>query len=412
MNLYPYQKKIFDEAISRIQTTNRLLLSIPTGAGKTVIFCHLIKELKKKTLIVAHTKELIYQCERTMKKLGITDATVRSIQSCSRSLDSVDGFDFLIIDECHRSGAKSYLKLIDRFSNKKILGVTATPFRHDGQKLKGIFGEIYSPLNLIDMINAGLLCDFQGYRVTTNISLKGISTKNGDFMESRLAPVINVKNRNEIIVKNYKKIAPASKAICFAVNIDHCDSLASEFKNNNISCASIHGNIPKVRRRRILEDFSSGKISVLTSCQILTEGFDEPSINCLLMARPTCSKILYTQMIGRGSRLFPGKKLCKVIEFTDNEYDVCSLEDLAGNSNKRFKIRQGERLSSYGKRLHEFLAECHDTIINPMSVISKSIWDRPATPWQREYLKTLNIYFLEPLTEISANQLITQATNG
>lgn len=412
MNLYPYQEKIFNNALNELKNRNSLMIVVPTGGGKTVIFSHLVKALGLKTLIIAHTRELIDQCKRTLDKVGVENVDVCSIQKCYKNLDKINGYDFLVIDECHRSCSFSYLQLIEKFKNKKLLGVTATPFRSDGQWLIDIYGNKISPLNLMDMIEANLLCDFEGYRVRTNSSLKGISHVRGDFTSNKLASVINVKNRNELIVKEYTKLAFGEKALCFAVNIAHANELTAEFNRNGISAAAVHGGLTKHRRDEYIGKFREGLIQVLVTCQILTEGFDEPSITCLLMARPTISKVLYMQMIGRGSRLYPGKKVCKVIEFTDNQYDVCDLEDLVNSSSKRLPYEQKETLREYNRRAKEFLSETQNTIVEQFKIVPKAVYERPATPWQISFLKKLEIAFQEPLSEMQANHLIKGMTNA
>jgi ATP-dependent helicase IRC3 len=421
MKLRPYQEKVISDAISGFKETNRQLIVLPTGSGKTVVFSHIVQKLNRKTLIVAHTKELIEQSERTLKTIvKNVPYKVMSIQKASVHLSrgklKNQGYEFLIIDECHRSGALSYQNLIERLSqegNLKILGTTATPFRSDGQRMKDIFGEPICSFTMIDMIKEGFLCDYEGYRVRTDCSLKGISTQKGDFISARLAPIINVKNRNELIVNEWKKIASECKTLCFTANIAHAEDLAKSFRDKGITCEAVHGELSKTRRQSILKDFKEGIITVITNCQILTEGFDEPSITCLLMARPTTSKVLYIQMIGRGSRTFPGKSLCKVIEFTDNEYDVCSIEDIFEANAKKYKIRHGERLSDYGIRVEkELLNETDHTVIEKMDVfIPKNIYEKPASVWQRQYLSEKQVVFSEPLTEFVANQLIIGISN-
>lgn len=412
MNLYPYQQKIVDEVLSNFKRVNKQMIVVPTGGGKTVIFCRIAQILGLKTIVLAHTKELVYQCQKTARMMHVEDMDVTTVQSVSRRTDALGAYDLLIVDECHRGGSKSYLKCINEFKEKKVIGVTATPFRTDQTKLLEIFGEKIQPLTLLDMINADLLCDFEGFRVRTNVSLRGISTKNGDFSADKLASVINVKNRNELIVREFKNLAQGLKTLCFAASLKHGEELVKEFQKAGISCASCHGELPKKARKQILLDFKTDKIQVLINCQLLTEGFDEPSIRCLLMARPTQSKILYTQMIGRGARKFPDKKICKVIEFTDNDYDVSSLEDLISPLAIRKPIQQGETLSRYGSRIKEFLEECNQTFVDSMVVVPKSIYEKGATPWQRSFLLKTKIKHQEPLTEFVANQLIVQAVNG
>lgn len=412
MKLYPYQQKIFDEAVLKFKETNRMMIVIPTGGGKTVVFCSLCKKFGVKSLIVAHTKELISQCENTLRKMNIKNADVMTIQKLHYYQYSVDDYEFLIIDECHRSASPSYVKLIEKFHQKKLLGVTATPFRSDGKWLFDLFGEKISPLSLVDMIKDGLLSDFEGYRVKTNVSLKGVNTKEGDFLSSRLSSAINVRNRNEIIVNEYKKISPGEKALCFAASILHSQEIAKEFTRQGIPCASVNGELTKKQRSEYIQSFKNGDLKVLVSCQILTEGFDEPSITCLLMARPTLSKVLYMQMIGRGSRLYPGKNVCKVIEFTDNDYDVTSLEELISSAIKKTNILHGERISDYENRVKPLLDEAEKTFTEKYSVTRPNITQKLASEWQRKFLSQLGIKCHAKLTEFDANILIKEKVNG
>lgn len=413
IELRPYQIKAIEDAVFGLKTSKKQLVVLPTGAGKTIVLAEIIKRLNKKTLIIAHSREILSQIKKSIKKMNVkVDVIVRSIQSFnSQDISECNlNIELVLVDECHRSCAKSYKKIIDYFCKKKgalLCGFTATPFRTDGQSIYEIFGFPDNKISLIDLIEEGFLCDFRGYRVKTNTSLKGISTKKGDFIESRLSAVINVKNRNELIVNEYLKIAPKEKTLVFCANISHAQELKKEFHSKNISCACVHGKMNKNERDEILHKFKSGEIQVVTNCQILTEGFDEPSITCLVMARPTTSKVLYMQMIGRGSRIFLDKNHCKVIEFTDNDYDVCHLECLIDSKISKFTVERGQSLLKRSKEAFLLLQEGKETIVENIEFIKpKSIYERPATPWQRQILKQLNIKHEEPLSEFMANQYI------
>lgn len=186
--------------------------------------------------------------------------------------------------------------------------------------------------------------------------------------------------------------------------------MRNEFLDRGISCEVVHGKMNSSLRAETLKKFSTGEISVLTNCNLLTEGYDEPSVGVLLMARPTCSKTLYVQMIGRGLRKFENKTTCKVIEFTDNDFDVCSLEDLLQTPQKRICINNSESLKAYNKRVENVLLEGSvETVILPHNLILKtSFSNRLASPWQICELKRRNIEFVEPLFEITANYLLNK----
>ncbi len=414
MKLYDFQEKIVEHALYKFKTHKRQMIVVPTGGGKTVIFAYIIKTLDVKSLVIAHTKELISQAKQTLLKIGCVNTDVLSVPKANSLLKNgkLSSYKFMIIDECHRAYSLSYQKIIDFQTDALILGVTATPFRTDGNKLKEIFSQHTHSLSLTEMIRRGLLVDFEGYRVQTKISLDGVNQNKKDFREDSLGAVINVSNRNELIVREYKKLAPGEKALCFAANIKHSIELAHKFNEEGIIARSLSGKINKKERNNIIKEFKTGQIQVLVNCKILTEGFDEPSITCLIMARPTCSKLLFTQMIGRGSRKFPGKQFCKIIEFTDNDFDVTSLDSLIKEAPKTIKLNHGERFSEFAHRVKKYMESTDYTITEQMTVIPPSIYEQPASQWQLNYLRNKKIKFFLPLTERLANQLITDITNG
>lgn len=296
--LRPYQQQALDSIIKEFETKNKQLCVLPTGSGKTVLFSHLIEKLKLKTLIIAHTTELIDQIHSTIQKECFLmkseiynwpcklkkDVIVCSFQSAIRESTlqrlSTNDFDLLIIDECHRSASNGYRQIIDRlgFAHKKLLGFTATPFRTDGQSIYSIFGFPSFTKSIIEMIHEGYLVDYLGYKVSTNVSIHGISKQKGDFVSTKLESVINVKNRNQLIVKEYFKIAPNEKALAFCTSVKHAYDLKKEFLENGISCEAIEGKMDKELRKEVLSKFKEGRIKVITNFNVLTEGFDEPSI--------------------------------------------------------------------------------------------------------------------------------------
>ena len=183
--------------------------------------------------------------------------------------------------------------------------------------------------NIMEMIEAGFLSDIKGWRIKTNIELKGIRIQRGDFNSKQLSSIINTENRNELICDAFKKLLSGKKSILFCTDIQHCESLSKTFNNNGLRCKSIHGNLTREEQRIRLQEFKHGKTNILTSCQLLTEGFDEPSIEAIMLCRPTKSPGLYIQMVGRGLRIHPGKDKCYVVDVTDNAHDICAFPTLS-----------------------------------------------------------------------------------
>ncbi len=339
----------------RAKGITRQLISLPTGTGKTVIFALLAKSINTKTLIIAHTEELINQAKEKLKVIwpevspGIVEAganemdsqvVIASIQTASRikrlgELNQQD-FDLLIIDEAHHAAAASYERLVrelgffDEDPSKLLVGVTATPKRGDGIGLGSIFQEIVFERSISTMIRAGYLAPLVGKQVYTKVDLGGINVRAGDFVTSELARAVNTTGRNQLIIDNHKTYGgDRGKTLAFCVDVQHAKDLATAFNEEGIPALAVYGDMDKAERARALQDFKEGKYLVLCNCLLLTEGFDEPAIDCVIMARPTKSSSLFTQMVGRGTRTYPTKRDCLVLDFCDNSTrnDLCTYKN-------------------------------------------------------------------------------------
>jgi ATP-dependent helicase IRC3 len=351
--LRDYQLECLDTVLNESKAgIRRQLISLPTGSGKTVVMSAIAREINKKTLVLAHREELITQAVDKFRlvwpqvKIGVCMAArdeidnqvvVGSVQSCSRPkrLERLmaQGFDVMMIDEAHHSPADSYQSIINSLgfasTDKLLIGVTATPQRSDKIGLGETFQKIVFSRSIGTMIKAGYLSPVIGRKILTSFALKGIRSSNGDFALSDLAEAVNTGERNDFIVDRFKHYAPERKAIAFCVDVEHCKDLAQSFIKQGIAAAAVWGDMPSEDRAQTLADLKSGKIQVATSCGVLTEGFDEPSIDAVVMARPTKSPGLYIQSVGRGLRLWPGKQNCLVLDFTDRSNYLDSLMSLS-----------------------------------------------------------------------------------
>ena len=342
----------------------RPLACLPTGTGKTILFGAVAKDRNTKTLVLAHRDELLNQA---IEKIGLiwpeasfgrvkadendfqAQVVCASVQTLARPnrLEQVAhaGFETVIVDEAHHAAALSYRRILDYLGFMEgdpalmNLGVTATAHRGDGVALGSIFEKIVYQVSILTMIRAGYLSDLRGFRVTTGTDLSKVGVRNGDFIEGQLAAAVNTPERNQAVVDAYLEYATGRKAIAFAVDVAHAEDLAETFRSSGVEAEAVSGKTPDDERKEILARFSAGEIQVITNCAVLTEGYDEPAVSCILMARPTKSKTLYIQCIGRGTRLFPGKTDCIVLDFTDSRHDVCSLPTLVG---KVLTLEQGQ----------------------------------------------------------------------
>ena len=244
----------------------------------------------------------------------------------------------LVVHNCHHAVSPSYREILEDLSllpdttpGRLLLGITATPMRGDGIGLKGVFEKIVYRRSISDLVRAGYLADVKGIRVRTAVDLGKVRTVRGDFQAKDLSLAVDTPRRNELIVDAYRKHGERRKAVAFSVDIAHAQHLAEAFREGGFRADWVSGELPIEERRERLRRLRDGEMDVLANCAVLTEGWDEPSVACLIMARPTKSTGLYIQMAGRGLRPYPGKDYCLVIDVSDNAHDICALGTLDGD---------------------------------------------------------------------------------
>lgn len=350
VSLRNYQLEAIETVISAANAgTTRQLISLPTGSGKTIIMSALAKKLNKRTLILAHRQELLSQTVDKLKlvwpeiSIGICQGdrdeihhpvVVGSVQSCSRPkrLEKLrdQDFELLMIDEAHHSVADTYQRVINSLGfnegdNKLLVGVSATC---DREGLGSIFDRITFSRSIATMIGNGYLSPVIGRKILTNLPMEKIRIQNGDFAICDLVEAVNTSGRNQFIVEKFLEYAPKRKGIAFCCDVNHCKDLAAEFQAYGVNCRAVWGDMPTEDREQVINDLKHGKIQLVTSCGVLTEGFDEASISCVVMARPTRSQSLYIQCVGRGLRIYPSKENCLVLDFTDRFHNLDSVMSL------------------------------------------------------------------------------------
>jgi superfamily II DNA or RNA helicase len=336
-DLWPHQQGAVATTLSAVQSgRNSGLWVMPTGTGKTRAFVTLARHLDLPTLVVVHRDELSRQAATTFHEVwpevsvaalpgqGWQDAevVVATVQSLRGKLSSLspDRFGLVVLDEAHHAPARSWLKVIEHFRPRLLLGCTATPERLDGKKLSGLFGE--KPLyayGLEQAITDGYLVPLRQRAILTDINLDEVKVRMGDFSVRDLTLAVATQARNRAVVRAYQEHAADRKALVFAVDVKHVEQLRVAFEEAGIPAAAVVGRMKLEERRRVLHAFAEGDYRVLIGCEVLTEGYDEKSIGCVIMARPTMSKALYQQSIGRGLRLHTeaGKKDCLVLDIRD-----------------------------------------------------------------------------------------------
>lgn len=359
MELRPYQEECLERLLAAYRAgRRRLLVSLPTGTGKTVVFAQFPRffRMRRRLLVLAHRGELLEQArekflatdpslsvgiEQAGRRAEDAQVVVASVPSLKgRRLAGFDPDDYylVVVDEAHHAVAPSYRRIFEHFgvmdpgTSKLLVGFTATPRRGDRQSLDEVFEAIAYRKTLPEMIASAYLATVVGWRVSTAVDLDGVKVRAGDFVESQLARTVNVTARNDLLVRAYRKLAPTRRCLVFCADVAHAKRVAEAFGEAGIPAAAVWGAMAKDERRDVLAKFREGAVRVVTNCNVLTEGFDEPLIGAVILARPTKSPLLYAQMVGRGTRLAPGKPDVLVVDVVDNSrrHALAGLNDLFG----------------------------------------------------------------------------------
>jgi superfamily II DNA or RNA helicase len=358
-DLRPYQRAAIEAVLAaRRAGKRRLLVHLPTGAGKTVIFSHLARLARRQVLVLAHREELLAQARDKLERAlggaavvaierGATRAPAEArVLVCSiRSLHEerlakvLAGRDvgLVVYDECHHAAAEDNLRVLRQLGvfepgfTGTLLGFTATTARGDGQGLDTVFEEVIYTRALPDLIEDGFLAPLRGYRISTTADLRRLSATGLDFDEEQLAEAVDIEERNALVARSIQELARDRRTIAFCVTVNHARHLAHALNALGVPAGIVHGAMPAPARAQALADFRDGRTQVLTNVGVLTEGFDDPGVSCVAMARPTRSEGLYAQCVGRGTRLSPGKTDCLVLDFVDlSELSLCTLPSLFG----------------------------------------------------------------------------------
>lgn len=427
-----YQSECIETIKENFKNKDRQLIQLPTGSGKTWVFCKYLKENSKSALLICPSIDIKYQILETLKLFNISSISDKLdyknynvITACCLGRDKNMQFikekkyDHIIIDEAHHAQSNSYIKLLENIDYPcKVLGLTATPERLDKKCLLDIFYQITYKKNICDMIEEGYLSDICSYRIKTG---QIISKRGQEFRQIELRKLDN-EDRNSIIVKTIIENCKNKKTLVFCLNIEHSEKIAYLIqKNSGIKTAFVHGKMNKNHRKEVLEKFKTGEIQIVTNCQVLTEGFDEPSIEAIVITRPTASKALYCQMIGRGLRKTENKNLCYLYELTDNNHKICTF-NVACDKEPEFQreYKQGIRLTELKKEIEEIHIESIVTknekfslflnenklAGNSIKILHTDFQAMDPTPNQYNKLNKLKISYHKSITFLEAAFLI------
>ena len=311
------------------------LLYHATGVGKTITAATDAKAVGGRTLFLVNALKLASQAKETFAKVwpeatlgeytgsqkDMTQTVIfATVQSISKDLEkfSPTDFDYLIVDECHHAAANTYQKIFTYFHPKFILGLTATPERSDGEDMLELFQNVAHKMDLKTAVERGILVPIRCIRVKTNIDLTDVRINGIKYNSQDLESKLFIPERNQLIVDTYLKYVNGKKTVIFCASVDHAAEIAKLLRDSGVKAEAVSGRDRMEVREKILKDYETGSTNVLCACDLLNEGWDSPHTTVLFMARPTMSKTIYLQQLGRGTRRCPGKEDLLVVDFVDN----------------------------------------------------------------------------------------------
>ena len=334
MELRPYQQEAREAVENQWREVDRTLLVLPTGCGKTIVFASVTADCVSagdRVLILAHRGELLEQAaDKLRQAVGLGCAVEKAGESCLGSWFRVvvgsvqtlmrekrleqfppDYFGTIVIDEAHHAVSDSYRRILDHFYNAKVLGVTATPDRGDMRSLGAVFESLAYEYTLPRAIKEGYLTPIQALTVPLTLDISGVSMQSGDFKASEIDTALDPYL--EQIAGEMTELCANRKTVVFLPLVKTSQKFRDILNAHGFRAAEVNGESDD--RAEVLSDFDTGKYNVLCNSMLLTEGWDCPSVDCVVVLRPTKVRGLYCQMVGRGTRLSPGKENLLLLDF-------------------------------------------------------------------------------------------------
>ena len=364
--LRPYQREALD-AIAQAERrgVRSQLVALPTGTGKTVIFSELIRQHPGSALILAHRDELLKQAADKLSmvapELGLSvgfvkaerndvgaPVVVASVQTLARQRRLAQlpaKWDRVIVDEAHHGTAASYRRILDHVDAPLVVGFTATPERHDKSRLADVFEEIVYARGLLEMIEQGYLANLTGLRVElADLDLGSVKVSRGDYQAEDLSRALRAAGAPAHTAVALTEHALDRKSIVFVPTVALAHETAAAIDAAGIPAAALDGTTPDDERAAIIRRLAAGELRCVVNVDVLTEGFDEPSVDCIAIAAPTRSRIAYVQRVGRGTRIHPHKSDCLVLDLAGVTEDL-KLQSLPALFDLEASPKRGETVT-------------------------------------------------------------------
>ena len=336
MILRPYQTDIIGEVRLRLGEGLRAPLIVsPTGSGKTVMFSHIADgagKKNKRVWILVHRAELVEQTSRTMREIGIHHGIIAagwpvdplphvqvvSVQTVVRRTGGLIPPDLIIVDECHHAAAGTWGKILAAFPKAVRLGFTATPERLDGKGLSDAFDCLIRGPEVAWLIEQGFLTQPKYYAPPNQLNLDGLHVRAGDYARDETAAMMDKPSITGDAVSHYRRICDGAPAVAFCASIAHAEHVAQAFCAAGYRATTLDGTLDRIERRKRVRGLADGSIQILTSCEIISEGFDIPVVSAAILLRPTKSLGMHLQQVGRVLRVAPGKQHAYILDHVGN----------------------------------------------------------------------------------------------
>lgn len=371
MQLREYQVKAIDDTRNALRQHDSVLLTAPTGAGKTALTVNMMGTAAsrgKSSMFLVHRQELLDQTSRALweqklehgmiasgKGMSRLPVQVASVQTLVRRLDKVQAPDLVVIDEAHRAAASTYTKIIEAFKeinpSMKVVGLTASPQRTDGKGLNDLFQDLVHGPSVRWLIDNGYLADYELLAPPSQADLSKLHTRMGDYAVDEVEAAVDKPAIIGDAVDHYRNIAMGKRCAVFCVSRKHSRHVCEQYNAAGIPAEHVDGETPTAERKASVARFVKGETLVLCSVELFIEGFDCPGIEVVQMLRPTQSVVVYLQAIGRALRPAPGKAKAIILDHVNN-WERHGLpdddRDWALEGKKKDKLKVSENLPSLG----------------------------------------------------------------
>lgn len=372
--LREYQADAVRKILAHIQRgAKSVLLVAPTGAGKTKIVSETLRAGRHSAIAVAHRLELCKQLKSELARCGPARFNVFGVQSRGVGAAIQNGdHDVLFIDEVHHAAASSYRRLIENRGDMILIGATATPYRADGASLEHFFDAVVTTPSAKELSEAGFLAPVT-YISSDDVDYKGIKlNKLREFEQADALRRVTVAVQAGDLVLSWSKYARSKNALIYGINLEHCERIAAELRRAKVPTGIISSRTSKRERESLISQFESRHLRALVNCEVFTEGTDISGVGAIIMLRPTNSRALYKQMIGRGMR--PDTS-CVVIDHVGNfiRHGNVLAEDPLNTMRRSGRLSTAHH-SGDGQRLAELNVQRMDLHVEKVAAQMKSIW--------------------------------------